>query len=530
MKTTITRVGGTTMLAVATLIVRPHLALAHERWLLSPYELQALLEAPPPAIMAAPGPTMPAMAAAALLAMLVARALDAGLQPDRAWFEARFMARLWPPALLALRLGLATLMIAGALGLTPRHGEVMGNAPTLLVPDLELRLIGPEAAWLVPVQLALGAMLALGVMTRLAAALTLGLVAYAFAAFDPVLLLPYAGHVAAPAGLLLAAGAGPIALHRGGSLGADRAAMALACFRILVGVTFVALAIVDKLLNAKLLVHILTVTGFPTLGLGPELAAAAMATVEIVLGILLVAGVMTRWVAAAMLLAMLMFVVILSESMRMHGHLYASALALLLLGGGRLRAPRRASSAAGPAGRWAGAMGAALAFDGGLAAALAGSLALASAPAWATGAGRALPMADASIVRLEGEREQPTVALRVEQDGPNAIRIGLATTGFEFLDLCAAMPGSAQTSLGGHAHVFLDGRKGLTLGVPEGRLTGLVPGRHEVAATLNTVNHRAIVATHGLVVTAVTIDVAADGTVAVLPSGSELVAQAQPGH
>lgn len=471
-------------LLVLAIAIGAPAAVAHERWLLTPYQMQALITAPPPDLLQSFGPLLGIVALAALAAILIGRALDSALAEQRERFQRRWSAHILPVALLVLRLGLAIQMADAALGLSPRHGSLLHAQPTLFFPDFEIRLLGPAADWLIPVQLGLAVMLALGFRVRIAAACVLLLIGYAFIEFDPGLVFTYAGHLAAPAVVLTMIGSGRVAVTPDtSSFAPDQAARAFAVLRILVGINFIALAFFDKILNTNLLIQVLTSTGFPTLGFPVDFVALVMAAVELSLGAMLVAGIMTRAVALTVIGAMLIFVITMNENMQMHAHLYADALALLAMGGGRLlRSPLGSLQLIKPRRSF-------LRFDAGaVAAAVSASLALALPPVWLAVAPRNL--GDVSFLRLTEESQIPHVELATNVDGDGKVSVLIDTQNFKLADICKGGTVSGAT---GHIHVFVDGQLYDTSSIGAIDIAGLSPGQHEVSVVLVSTTHRAIV-------------------------------------
>lgn len=479
------------------------MALAHERWLLTPYQMQLLISAPPPDLVLNFGPILGLVALATVAAIIFAKGLDGALAYRRERFNEQWGARIMPWALLVLRVGLAIEMVDAALGLSPRHGSALQAQPALFFPDLEIRLLGPTANWLIPVQIALAGMLALGFRVRLAAVAVLILLGFAFIQFDASLIFTYAGHLAAPAILLAIVGSGRLAVSPDEPLGGpDRTAQALAIFRIVVGVNFIALAFFDKVLNTNLLVEVLTSTHFPTLGFPVETVAVIMAAVEMSLGVMLVVGIMTRAVAAAVLCAMLLFVVTMHESIHMHAHLYANAIALLGIGGGRIRGPGIA-----PTSVLAGFRQGILRTDAAAAGALCTGLALALAPVWLTLIPRNL--SDVSFLRLAVGAKAPRVELAAAVGGDGKVHVLIDTQNFKLTDVCQGGPVSGAA---GHIHVYVDGKQYDTSSLGAVDVADLAPGRHQVSAVLVSTTHRAIVVDDRVVTAAADVIVPAPAT------------------
>ena len=145
-------------------------AMAHERWVLTPDQMQTLNSQPKPNIY-----TSLTLEGAAIL--LFFGAVLAFLifvhyfrRPDK-WlllFSGRMQRFVeWIQPLLRFTLGWT--LIAAALGLVPRLGNSPMSYPTFLAPDLELAILSPGWHWLVWAELALGFWFLSGLWTRVAA-------------------------------------------------------------------------------------------------------------------------------------------------------------------------------------------------------------------------------------------------------------------------------------------------------------------------------------------------------------------------
>src|SRR4051795_1457726 len=130
----------TVALLLAALAPRP--SLAHEAWILTPEHMAALEAEPRPALFAhltVANAAMLAAAAAAAVGLMLLAAAGAG---ERLPGLARLRA-LDRHAPRVVRACVAMTLATAALGLHPRHGTRLLEAPTLGFPDLELRLAGP---------------------------------------------------------------------------------------------------------------------------------------------------------------------------------------------------------------------------------------------------------------------------------------------------------------------------------------------------------------------------------------------------
>ena len=334
----------------AALLAAAGPALAHEAWLLTPAEIEALSREPMPAVFGS-SPVMFAGAAGATFAAMLALHLEDRFRP----VEARVASVLAPLAVTAgaliLRLGLAAMLLLAATGGLPRHGTAAWTQPTLFVPDMQLSLV-PGWDWLIVAQAALGVTLALGIATRASGVVLILGSALGLLLFGSPF-LSYAPHFAAPGVMLVAIGGGALSVDRlmedGSEPGPVRAACAGHAWRIaqaMVGVGFVYLAVAYKLTQPTLLIAILEHGNFPTFGLPLSWIALGMTGVEILCGTLLALGRLTRPVALVLIGAITFLAVTLGETPLFHANLYG-IMVLFALSGGELPCEVRS-----PAGAW----------------------------------------------------------------------------------------------------------------------------------------------------------------------------------
>jgi uncharacterized membrane protein YphA (DoxX/SURF4 family) len=310
---------------------------AHEAWLLTPSEVEALLRLPPPALFT----SSTSLGIASVIGVCVMiGALHA--EERLSTLEARLAAPLAraAPGLgpLAIRAGLSIMLTLSAVGGLPRHGTEPWTEPTLLVPDMQLSL-APGWAWLAAVELGLAALLVAGFLARLAG---LGLVALSMAglAVFGAPFLGYAPHFIAPALMLAICGGGALSLDR--MLGVDhwlRPGPALAragwsSALALLGAGFVYLSVSAKLTQPTLLMAILEHGKVPLLGLPLAVAALVMTGVELVAGALLALGRLTRPIALFLIGGFTFFAITLGETPLFHANLYGAMLMLTMTGHG----------------------------------------------------------------------------------------------------------------------------------------------------------------------------------------------------
>jgi len=251
---------------------------------------------------------------------------------------------------MAIMLGLA------AFGGLPRHGVAPWTQPTLFVPDMQLAL-APGWAWLAPAELALAALFAMGLMTRLAGLAVVLLSLLGLAAFG-VQFLAYAPHFAAPGLILALCGGGALALDRIVGvetlvrprlpLDSQLARGGWTAALVLLGAGFVYLGVVNKLTQPTLLMAILDHAEVPLLGLPLDFAALMMTGVELIAGMLLAMGRLTRPIALFLMGAFTFFAVTIGETPLFHANLYG-VMAMLALSGGTLPTPSAARARRAPA-------------------------------------------------------------------------------------------------------------------------------------------------------------------------------------
>lgn len=472
-------------LAVSAVVLAAAPALAHEAWLLSPLERVSLAATPLSDVWRGLGWAAAGIGLALLLAIALAEALDRHLQPFEQRVDRRYQASLRHFGLLVLRVTLGALMIAAALGFSPRVGTPLFAEPTLFVPDLQLARVTDFAAPVAGLQLLAGAALVLGIYVNIASLITMGLVAAGFAWFGPQVMLNYAGHVLAPAFVLLIEDRDRFEHVNPRDAAPERLAQRLLPFmtlerslivlRVVTGATFMYLAFMDKFLHSPQLERIIAEQGMPTFGIDPETLVFLMSAVEFAGGFALVAGIAERIVAVALIGAMLFFHLVLAEPPLVHVNIFGILIAIVLLGPGYLSAQ---GLAPGHQRR-----GFAL-FRVGLAAVL--CVVIATAGAWVSRVRPAIAFDDARLVRVaDGARPELRGAV-VEPLGGGFLRLSLDVAGFSF--------GHGGD---GHAHLYADGERLATVMQPEAVVGPVPPGTAEIVVTLMDHRHRYLVDTDG---------------------------------
>jgi len=275
------------------------------------------------------------MLVATVLAVTGWMLLAARVGADRSFRIVRRLDALEGRAPLVVRVCLGLTLGMAALGLSPRHGTHLLEAPSLAFPDLELRLLGGGWGWLALVELGLAAAFLLGVHVRTAAFLVLVLTAMGLQLFGTAM-LAYAGALAGAAAYLLLRDAEPLALVGGKQARPTRDGRerALLVVRLLTGATLLYCGIYYKFLQPNLAVAVVATGGLPTFGLGPEAFVFGMALVETCAGALMMAGVLVRPLALALLGPFLLLSAALGENPLGHALFYGNLFALATGGAG----------------------------------------------------------------------------------------------------------------------------------------------------------------------------------------------------
>lgn len=318
-------------------------ALAHDTWVIT-HDQEAIAHAKPlPEIFTSLGfanVSISLLALAGVIAWIVIGRTDL---PDRV--AARLglpkidTARFEPWVPVALRLGLAAMFFTAAYALHPRLGYAIGESPVLFASDLEFRHLPGTWDGLNWIQVGLGVAFLLGIWTRVASVLLALLVLVGFWLFG-VDMLAYGGVLIGTAYYLFAKGGGRLALLR------DPDAVARltdtmppgrpqAVLRILTGVSFLYLGILYKFLHPTYLLAGVEFYDLPLFGFPPEVFVFIVATVEVVVGILITAGVMVRPLSFVLVFAFAFFSVSMNEGVLGHSFLYGIVFALFINGAGR---------------------------------------------------------------------------------------------------------------------------------------------------------------------------------------------------
>ncbi|MDF1791545.1 MAG: hypothetical protein P1U88_06515 [Thalassobaculaceae bacterium] len=341
------------VLAGAATALWPSAAGAHDTWVLTHDQESAAEMAPAPEIFTAIG------AENVSITVLAIAFVFAWIRIGRTDWPRRMQDRLGLPvirfpafqgyAALALRLGLAAMLLTAAFGLHPRLGYAPFESPVLFASDLEFRHIDGDWSWLIWWQVILGLGLALGAYVRVLAVLFAATVLFGFYLFTWPL-LAYAGVLLGTAYYLLIRGGGRFQLPLPAISGAHGLVMRLQAvtpghpqfvLRILTGLTFLYLGVLFKFLHPTFLMEGIRHYDLPLFGFEAETFVFIVATVETAVGILITAGVLIRPLTLVLVGALAFFTVAMDEGVLGHSFLYGVVAAFLINGAGQSGARRR---------------------------------------------------------------------------------------------------------------------------------------------------------------------------------------------
>ncbi len=320
-------------------------ALAHERWVLTPDQMQTLNSQPKPDIYTSftlEGSVV-LLFFGSILAFLIY--VHYFRHPDK-WlllFSGRMQRFVeWIQPLLRLTLGWT--LIAAALGLVPRLGNSAMSYPTFLAPDLELASLSPSWQWLVWAEMGLGFWFMSGLWTRIAASVLLLAIHLALALYGEAFLAYYFTFLGISLYLIIRGG-GRGTMHTRTFFGLqpvldwlDNLQMRHAQYilRVLAGLNFIYLGVWFKVLQPNLAVGIINIYEVPILCEAPECFTLIMACIEIIAGIAIMAGILIRPAALFLFCGFVFFATVLPEGYDAHLVFYGVLMAFLLGGPGRL--------------------------------------------------------------------------------------------------------------------------------------------------------------------------------------------------
>jgi len=253
-----------------------------------------------------------------------------------------------------LRVCVAWMLLSSAFGAEPRFGVEPFTSPTLFAPDLELRLLDPQWAWLCWAEVVLAVTILFGLYVRFFAALLILLTLLGAWLFGSAI-LAYAGALIGVCIYLVMQGPGrhylplptpPIFLGVQSWLASQPRQRAQAIMRVLTGATLFYLAVWFKVLQPNLLLGIIKTYQLPVLSLAPEGFTLLMTLVELAAGILILAGILLRPLSLVLLAAFLFFAALLPESYTSHILFYGVMLSFLFNAAGHWRVPEAQDKAA----------------------------------------------------------------------------------------------------------------------------------------------------------------------------------------
>lgn len=342
------------VLALAALLFIANVASAHEQWILTPEQIVEWNSRPKPAIFTHWSVRNVTMTS--LFLLFIVGWVRLGFTGARELFP-DLQARLGSygdhvPRIL--RYCIAWMLLSSAFGLEPRFGVERFSSPTLFAPDLALRDLGLEWAWLRWAEVVIGLAILIGIYVRIFAALLIMLALLGAWLFGAAI-LAYGGAVIGVCIYLVMQGPGryylplptaPMFLGVQSWLASQPRQRAQAIMRILAGTTILYLGVWYKVLQPNLLFGIITTYDLPILSSAPETFTLLMTLVEVAAGVLILAGILLRPLSLFILAAFFFFASLLPESYMSHILFYGVMLSFLFNAAGHWRAPEAQDKAA----------------------------------------------------------------------------------------------------------------------------------------------------------------------------------------
>ena len=251
-----------------------------------------------------------------------------------------------PYTSVVLRICLSWVLLSSAMALEPRFGNTVWSHPTLLAPDILISDLPSAWHWLRWLEISIGIALITGIYVRVAAAACLILVGIAVY-LTGVAAASYAPVYAGVSIYLLLAGGGskyvplpvPGQMERLNQWMARSESISRAQFimRIFAGANFLFLAVYFKLLQPNLMLAIIEIHGLPIMGLHPDVFVLIIAAVEVSIGLLVIFGVLLRFLSVVMIAAFIFFAICLSDAETLTSHIlyYGVAISFLFNGNGQ---------------------------------------------------------------------------------------------------------------------------------------------------------------------------------------------------
>lgn len=323
--------------------------LGHERWVLTPSQILAWNARPKPELYTSLGPATLLVIGLSILVMVSLVHLHySGANEIFPALQA-YLSSLQAYASVALRFGLSWVLISSALGLEPRVGVPVFEHPTLLAPDLDISVLGPAWAWLRWFELGLGVGFLLGIYVRVLCIGLMLLIALTWMQFyDAVfsylpsytgvaiyLFLRGPGHIFLPLPTMQAFQPLVAALE---NQPVQRAQWFL---RVFTGINLLYLALYFKVMQPNLALAVITIYEIPILSSAPEVFVMVMTVVEVLAGLLIIMGILLRFLSIVLLCAFFFFAACLTEAETFTSHIlfYGIILTFLFNGSGHWSRP-----------------------------------------------------------------------------------------------------------------------------------------------------------------------------------------------
>ena len=329
------------------LLVFSDTILAHERWILTPEQIDQWNAQQRPGLFSSFSPLNLSMIS--VFSVFILGWVWLGFTGARELFP-DLQARLSSygdhvPRILRVCLG--WILLSSAFGVEPRFGVARFTTPTLFAPDLDLNQLGPAWAWLRWSEVILGLAILFGIYVRLFAALLIVLSFLGAYLFGEAI-LAYAGALIGACIYLVLQGPGrhylplpTLSIFHGIQfwLADQPRQRAQAIMRILTGTTLLYLGVFFKVMQPNLSIGIITYYQLPILAANPEAFTLVMALVEVSAGILMIAGVLLRPLSLFLIAAFSVFALLLPETPTEHILFYGVVLSCLINSAGHLRRP-----------------------------------------------------------------------------------------------------------------------------------------------------------------------------------------------
>jgi len=329
------------------IILCPIALIGHEKWVLTPQQVAELNQQPRPYLFTH-------FTATNIIVLLISLVVVVGwVALNRTGAREMFpdvqvrLASYSGFASLSLRIALTILLGMAGLGLGPRSGTALFEAPTLVAPELELRLAGPGWEWIAWVEIALAVCFLFGIYVRAAAAVALvtALLGFKLFGWD---MIDYIGLGGGACSYLLFQGAGSYFIPMPSVPGTRKIVAWLASvprlraqkiLNILAGANLFWLGIGYKFFQPNLMKQIFIDHHIPTFGIPLDTFILLMAVVEGISGLLIVFGQMMRPLSIALFASFVFFSALLGEGVFGHIIFYGLLGTFITNGEGRWRLP-----------------------------------------------------------------------------------------------------------------------------------------------------------------------------------------------